>query len=485
MKHFEAGRKRRVIYNDDSDQQYAEFTNHSIVDQQSFLNARTTPVFNTHVDTYVWCVGNGSDPPWRGEKVKTFLRTADDATDVIVDSCREHGLEVWGSLRMNDIHDWFSSDSLENTNDPLKAQHPEYLIAPRSALDLPEELTERSLWTAFNFARPEVRQYRLDFIERNAAAHDFDGYELDFQRMPWFFPLGEERLHAGEMTELVREARSRLDAVGKRRGRAYTLVAHVMDSIATSLEVGLDAETWVSEGLLDVLVVGMGYLPYSVRLDQWLELGREYRVPVYPCVNTNTYGSWYRDVFKRNEAWHEAIRASSDYYLHRGADGLYIFNLFCQAEEEGGRLQKSFVYAPLREIGELGTLARKDKLYSIQPITAGGWYYGCERGPLPIALDTVEHPLPLQMGSDALDPDARFTVLIQATGPREGRRVWARLNHRLLPQPASDGPWYRVEVPSGVMRPGHNELSVWTDAELRSTDNPNIVHAVFVQTEYP
>ena len=64
---FDKHRQRRVIYNDDADQRYAQFSasyGYDITDAQSFVNARTTPTFNTHVDTYVWCVGNGADPPW-------------------------------------------------------------------------------------------------------------------------------------------------------------------------------------------------------------------------------------------------------------------------------------------------------------------------------------------------------------------------------------------------------------------------------------
>lgn len=502
MIQFDAHRKRRVIYNDDSDQQYTTFINTDIENEEDFLEARTTPVFDTQVDTYVWCVGNGCDPPWGGEEVRSFLGTSARAADVITEACHAHDLEVWGSLRMNDIHDWYSSDSLEQTNDPLKAQHPEYLIAPQSVLELPKELElERSLWTAFNFAREEVREYRLSFIERNASAHDFDGYELDFQRMPWYFPLGEERVHAAQMTELVREARLRLNAVGSRRGKPYIMAVHVMDSIETSLEVGLDVETWLAEGLIDVLVVGMGYLPYSVRLDQWLALGRQYHVPVYPSVNTNTYAGWYQELFKRDEAWHEAIRASSDYYWQQGVDGIYLFNLFCQAEEEGGKLPKKSVYAPLKEIGGSQTLARKDKLYCIQSVTAGGGYYGCERTALPIALETIERALPLYIGPDACESDAGFTILIRVTGGIEEKLFWVRLNHRLLPRPQArsqvgpkvrpqvrsqfDGQWYETAVPEGSMRAGYNELSIWGSVESTSAENPIIIREIFVQTVYP
>ena len=52
--YFERDRKRRIIYNDDSDQQFTTHAaRYNITDEQSFLDARTTPTFDTQVDTYV------------------------------------------------------------------------------------------------------------------------------------------------------------------------------------------------------------------------------------------------------------------------------------------------------------------------------------------------------------------------------------------------------------------------------------------------
>ena len=97
----------------------------------------------------------------RRDDIRPFLGSPQRATDSIVDACHAQGIEVWSSLRMNDLHD-SSSDCLENTNDPLKAQQPEYLIGRPEDRELGDELIENILWTAFNFERHEVRRYRLD-----------------------------------------------------------------------------------------------------------------------------------------------------------------------------------------------------------------------------------------------------------------------------------------------------------------------------------
>ncbi|MCY4108232.1 MAG: hypothetical protein OXG11_04290, partial [Chloroflexi bacterium] len=125
-------RRRRILYNDDADQQYVRSRDsygYDIVDDQSFLDARTTPTFDTHVDTYVWCLGNGADPPWGGrDALFPCLESNAHANDLVVEGCHEHGVEVWASLRMNDLHDSTRSESLEETADPTKALHPDWMI---------------------------------------------------------------------------------------------------------------------------------------------------------------------------------------------------------------------------------------------------------------------------------------------------------------------------------------------------------------------
>lgn len=477
-------RRRRVIYNDDADQQYVDHQEHfgyQVRDAASLIESRTSPTFDTHVDTYAWCLGNGADPPWGGNtRPLPFLGSHRRATDIIVEACHRRRMEVWGSLRMNDIHDC-RREKLEDSDDPVKAQHPDWLIGTAEERSLPEQVTERYLWSAFNFARPEVREYRLAYIERTAKEHDLDGYELDFHRFAWNFPLGREREMAHLMTGLVRQARASLDSIGRSRGRPYTLAAHVFDSPEASLDLGLEAEVWLAEGLVDALVVGMGYTPYTLALERWLALGRRHGVPIYPSVNTNTFGGDWPRLHGR-PVYHEALRAAAAYYWQAGADGLYLFNLFDQQSRRVG-LDPGYIYAPLNEVGDPVALRGKDKLYAIQPSADRGFMQqSVEAAPLPIALDTKEHLLPLMMGPDASNHDARVRIRAWTTGGDRDTAVWFRLNNRLLAA-ARDGHWYEAPVPAGLLRAGENRLAIWCDREATSA-TPLVVHRVFVPVEY-
>jgi len=487
---FETHRPRRIIYNDDADQQYSSYEGYgyNVTDEQSFLDCRTTPTFDTHVDTYVWCVGNGADPPWGPVNAKALwpaLGSVGRAADVVVDACHAQGIEIWGSLRMNDIHD-ASHASLAEANEPFKTEHPEFLCAPESNKNLPHELAERDMWTVLDYACPEVRRYRLDFIAANAAAHDFDGYELDFTRHTHYFPLGEEREHIDTMTGFLREVRTRLDRIGERRGRPYLLVAHAMDSVEGSLDLGLDVVTWAEEGLVDILVVGTGYLPYVLPCAEWLALGEHFDIPVYPAVNTNTYQNWWKRHFGRPTAWREAIRAGAAYYWQEGFDGQYIFNLFCTEDKSVGPMERDLVYAPLSEIGEPSAMAGRNKIYSIQPLSESGGNarFGSDPAPLPIALDLKDRKLPLMVGPDADDPNARFRLSVHTTGDAAGRRIRLRLNHKLLEEPAREEDCLRVDIPAGILRAGRNALGIFCDADLAAAENPVIVHQVFLEVVY-
>ena len=257
-----------------------------------------------------------------------------------------------------------------------------------------------------------------------------------------------------------------------------------MDSLETSLLLGQDVRAWLSEGLIDILTLGMGYLPYVLKLDQWRSLGDEYGVPVYPSVSTNTFNRWYKERMNRVSAWHEAIRAAAAWWWQEGADGIYLFNLFCQEDTRVGPMEKDLVFAPLKEVGAPAALTGKNKLYGISPSSMGGFcHHGSEATPLPVPLDKQERKLPLYIGPDADNPRARFRVRFWTSGGLPDTKVWMRLNHKLLEPVAEDG-HFTVDVPAGVMRAGYNEVALWCNVDLAETQTPMIVQDLLTGAEY-
>ncbi len=130
-----------------------------------------------------------------------------------------------------------------------------------------------------SYAFPEVQDHMLSLIREVAERFDIDGVNLGWIRGPQFVgyeapviedfkkEYGEDprklddneervqRLRAKYVTEFVRKVRQLLNELGRKRGRKIELSAWVY-SPETNLFFGLDAETWVAEGLLDSIIAG-------------------------------------------------------------------------------------------------------------------------------------------------------------------------------------------------------------------------------------
>ncbi len=255
-----------------------------------------------------------------------------------------------------------------------------------------------------------------------------------------------------------------------------------MDSVETSLLLGLDVEAWLSEGLVDVLIVGMGFMPFTLRLDQWKALGERYGVPIYPSLNTRPLRRFHKNRLNRSSAWHEYIHAAAAWWWHNGAGGIYLFNLFTHENECG--LEKKRVHALLKEVGDAAALAGKHKLYGIESLDVAGMFsHGSETTLLPIPLDIHERRLSLSMGPDADDPAIRFELHALTRGGSADTKILMRLNHTLLKVVPQDNR-HTAEVPTGIMQVGRNELSIWCNADLAKTASPIIVHEVLISAIY-
>jgi len=343
-------KKIRLIVNDDGDAQYPQVNARAAEGAEGFLSARFASTVGTKVDAYFFCVGNGEIPPW-GLKTPEAIG---DANQVMIEAARRAGMKIFASLRMNDIHDAWAA----KLTYPLKVRRPDLLIGnqywpegyphllkdeqaqPRGGY--PADALLRAFWSAFDYAKPEVRQHRLRFIRRICRKYDFDGFELDFFRHPLFFKLGEEYENLDTMTEFVGQVRQLLNQIGRMRGRPYVLAVRVPDSPAMALRTGLDVEEWLRQGLVDMLVVGGGYMPYSGRLKEFIDMAHRYGIPAYPCINH------FQEPIK--------MRSYASNFWALGADGVYLFNF-------GGAGEGTPQQACLSQMQDPDVLRGLDKLY--------------------------------------------------------------------------------------------------------------------------
>ena len=486
-----AQRPRRVIFNDDTHDLALEDAN----TPDGFLAHRIAPLRETHVGTISWSVlcgqfdapaydskvqpiyGDAQGAPvkyWHRvtENVKTLAREYRCPLHLVCDFAHEHDMEAFASVRMNDVHDSFMD---ANAMTIWKRTHPEIMVDTRGTLPEFELCT-----TAQDFSHEAVRQRKLEIIEEICQQYDVDGFELDYIRHPVLF----SRRMRGEpcttdeiaiITSMMGEIRKLTDAAAERRGKPLLIAVRVPDTFTTSLDNGMDVLAWLGHDLIDILIIGGGYAPWSLPVEVWVEAARPHGVPVYPCVNMG------KELLP-------LVRGLASNWYRAGADGLYFWNLGTPFEfMTGDELVETRrrCYACVHEVGEPNMLVGKDKLFSVDSATGGILpYYAHLSAPRPLPLKSkggalrtgVIGRLPLIVGDDVESHlPTKATLSVGFDDPSWKAALLARLNGEELTGgqfvPASDGQTdcqlaYDVQVSS--LRTGRNvvELAARNDVTL-------------------
>ncbi len=443
-------RRRRIILNDDS----ATMNDPSGHTEAGLLASPLGHILDTQIDSIWWSIMTGADhlkfdskvgdvggkdpipgapkadlkrfaTVWRN--IKAFMDRGGDPLKFVVDWGHGVGREVFASYRLNMIQDsWRPAFGTR-----FKREHPEYCLGERGAYENSDNDDLRNCWSALDYEHEAVRDYRFGILEE-LCQYDVDGVELDFWRWPAYFkptlvqkPV--EQRHLDAMTDFMRRARSMVTEVESGRGRPLLLAPHLFDTLEINRRLGLDVETWLEEGLLDILVVGGHYTNYSIPLREWSDLARKYDVPLYPCMYRSTGV--------------EFDRALATHYYDCGADGIYTFNVRLP-----GALQT------VKEIGDLDLIARKDKHYVMDHAQGGGVLgNGCAPGLLPVRLEESSKTQATLINSDDVQEAAsegalselRLRLSLTNFDPNRDE-VTVRVNGRELrrPRPVStENPW--------------------------------------------
>ncbi len=459
---FEAAhRPRRVIFNDDTHELALEDAN----TPEGFLAHRIAPLAETQVGTISWSVlcgqfdapaydskvqpiyGDAQGAPvkyWHRvtENVKTLVREYRCPLQLVCDFAHEHDMDAFASVRMNDVHDSFMD---ANAMTVWKRTHPEFMVDTRGTLPAFELYT-----TAQDFSHEAVRQRKLEIIKEICQRYDVDGFELDYIRHPVLFSRqmrGEPcTLDEGDIiTSMMDEIRELTDGTARRRGRSMLIAVRVPDTFTTCLDNGLDVDAWLRKDLIDILIVGGGYAPWSLPVKTWVEAGRMYGVPIYPCVNLGKESL-------------PLVRGLASNWYRAGVRGLYFWNLGTPFEfMTGDQLVETRrrCYACVDEVGDANMLVGKDKLFSVDSATGGILpYYAHLSAPRLLPLESkrgalrtgVIGRLPLIVGDDvASHPPTRATLIVEFDDVSWKDALLIRLNgeeltdSRFLPA-SDDGP---------------------------------------------
>lgn len=398
--------KPRIIFNNDggdsSGAESAQFTG-----REEFLKVRSTKLAGTHVDTisYSTCMGSfglfrhqtkiGNVPSQPGddrqyELVRRLIKEGTDPLEVMTEFGRQNEIPIFWSMRMNDTHDGGNCNQDRFEMNRFKRENPDCLMGG------PEQRGSFRKWSAVDYDHEKVRNTVLALIEEVAEHYQVDGLELDFFRHPVFFkntalglPVTEAQRET--MTDLMRRIRALLGRIDRKNGKALTLAVRAPDDPDYAATIGLDLETWMREGLIDIFIPSCYF-----RLRSWkdsVELGHRHGVLVYPGLSDSRVGGGHhKDLLRATD---ECYRGRAACAWAAGADGIYVFNLFNPERK---------IWS---EIGDPAELRGRDKLYFASDLGVGKVAGGAYPHEAFLQIPTLNPKAPL-----ALPPTGRQVVRV-------------------------------------------------------------------------
>ena len=486
-----AWRRRPLILDDDGDLVYADETRKS---PAAFLSLRMHDCRAAGVNSLAWCImwgiaKKGKTPVryWQTQKQRVpFQKNMPDPTAVIAEFCRDNAIEVIGSIRMNDCHDGYGLPFPKLVY-PLKVEHPKMLIGEESQRGGVADGLAAAMWSGLDYAHKKVRDDRLWWIENTARQYDLDGVDLNFFRMPYYFKFGEEEKNTPLMTDFIRQARKRLDAVSRQRGRPVLLGVRVPGTIETCNRIGFDIETWLRERLVDRLLTGGGYVCYSTPAEELVKLGHRFEVPVYPCINcpaNYTLGGGN-------------LRAAASNLWWAGADGIYLWNFqYIPAPESlgYGRPAHEQYRKHLPEIADPQKLKHLDKSFAVNRRVWEQYQRASAPAPLPVVLGQrrgeAARAIPVRIGDDI--PGAQRTgklrdvvLRIQSSGAVRGDALAVTFNG--APSKVTEnsgGNRFQLPLNPRTVKQGVNQLKLEIARRGASTKKQLAIEYVNVDVRY-
>jgi hypothetical protein len=270
--------------------------------------------------------------------INDYLMAGGDYIKVFVDECHKKGIAALISYRLNDGH------LLEDADGHPKPIGTETIA--RYYVEHPEFRLERKS-TGYgtgveNWLHPEIPALRLSLITELLENYDLQGVELDFLRVPRFFPEGTpmpEKMAV--MGEFLKGVRAALDRTAKGGQRRYL-----------GTRVDCNSDGWAATGFDPAAfrAAGVDYFNLSPSYNSTQQTSiaavrsavpseRLYFEETMSPQNWPLISGYDGTDFRRNAA--EMLESTARLAYHRGVDGISLFNFayyrpFGQAPEKRG-----------------------------------------------------------------------------------------------------------------------------------------------------
>ena len=441
---------------------------------------------------------------WRiYENTRQLIEGGTDPPEVVIEGGHRAGLDVFLSFRVNDVHDGTLEGESPELLSPVKRAHPDWLLGPSARLR-PEHRALGLSRFAYDFAVPEVREYKLALAREAIESYDLDGLDWDFCRFPRLFREGEAVKNAGLITEMLHQVRAALDAKARRVGRRLYLSVRVPPTIELAGAFGLDVRGWIDDGVVDILVVGVVHSSmYRAPVESFVEAARGSNVEV---IAQNLGLFWFGRPNSARVLWHEQdvfspamCRASAATYWRAGVDGIYLWN---NQIIEFSR-DAAYDREPWKEIADPRLIARRDKHYLVDK--PDSWQTFADElgeppvppGPLPVDLSDPGDIADIQIdvaddvaGAVAENALAEATLRLMIVNLTARDQISFELNGTPVDRSAADvhlmynDCWLDFDVSRGPLTQGWNRLRVEVLERNPLVDAPLTLDSVEVLVRY-
>ena len=322
-----------------------------------------------------------------------------DVFQLYVDRARQVGLGIYASFRMNDAHRNMEHRMADGRRSALMVNRPDLLIgspAPPGSAGYAEDFNFSWQW---DYAQPEVRSRFLGLFDETLGRYDVDGLELDYCRQPPFFKPNQGFKHVATMTEFMRSARQIVDRHAARRDKDIKLACRVPCSFDASMELGIDPETWIGEGLVDVAAISSPR-GWQLEMDvaRAVAAARSSGALIY-VGSGGTYKASPQDGYEGGQPSLRRAIALNGY--RQGASGVHLFNHDyanhrAEPVADGDASDMPLIPSPpiysglqsafdsdrftrrdlqtLRDLGDPGILAGQDRCYHLSDSSSPGDY---------------------------------------------------------------------------------------------------------------
>ena len=336
---------------------------------------------NTQVDVFIHCVNLGGDAynypsrvgelfgqsvtDWSGvhprlkvqaDNLKSLVDAGHDPVAVLEKRTHELGMQFCLSMRMNEQHE----DDVNRFGakiTPFKKQNRHLLIGAGFPPNTMAYAGKYGYTYSWNYAEEGTREHLLAVLEEMLQRYSVDGLELDFGRGSCYFQHGKEADGMPLMTEFVRCVRAKVDRSARARQHGITLAARVPPSFQRCRRLGLDVRTWITEGLVDLVIpMDPGYLDMQPSLREFLDAAPGTQVIVGGGLEQNTWG--YGKSIAQMFAGASALR-------QQGARTLYLFNFDCHRQQRRGNPYTADEIRFLKTAADVQRVAREDKHYFV------------------------------------------------------------------------------------------------------------------------